>query len=84
MLSSSQSEVECQVITVLIECYSVGRRKVEVDSRLIEDLYIDSMGLVEIVLELNEVFGVELSKDEVEKWRVVGDICSSIARCVRL
>lgn len=47
---------------------------------MIEDLSIDSMSLVELVLEVNNAFGIELSEDEVGEWRTVQDIVESVRR----
>ncbi|AXP02282.1 phosphopantetheine-binding protein [Pseudomonas bijieensis] len=49
-------------------------------SRLVEDLSIDSMSLVELVLELNNAFGIELSEAEVEEWRTMQDVVDSVRR----
>ncbi|KPG98634.1 acyl carrier protein [Pseudomonas sp. RIT-PI-q] len=68
-------EIERQVIRVLSEYFPVGRRKIERGSLLVEDLYVDSISLVEIVMELNEVFCMELPEAGVAKFRTVSDIC---------
>lgn len=57
-----------------------GDRVIVGASRLVEDLFIDSMSLVELVLELNNAFGIELSEDEVEAWRTVQDVVDSVQR----
>ncbi|ALI05721.1 MULTISPECIES: acyl carrier protein [Pseudomonas] len=49
-------------------------------SRLVEDLFIDSMSLVELVLALNNAFGIELPEGEVEVWRTVQDVVDSVQR----
>jgi acyl carrier protein len=41
----------------------------------VEDLCVDSVGVVEIVMSINEVFGVDLPAAAVKEWRTVGDIC---------
>ncbi|CAI8937982.1 acyl carrier protein [Pseudomonas sp. IT-P253] len=74
-------EIERQVIKVLSDYFSVGRRKIESSSRLVEDLYMDSMSVVEIVMALNEAFGVELPAEEVAGWRTVADICYLVGSC---
>lgn len=74
-------EVERQVIKVLSIYVQMGRRPIEADSRLVEDLYVDSMSVVEIVMALNEVFGVELPQQGVAKWRTVADIVCLVQNC---
>jgi acyl carrier protein len=71
-------QIESQVIKVLSEYFPVGRRKIERASRLVEDLYVDSMSLVEIVMALNESFAIELPQAQVSEWKTVEDICRSV------
>lgn len=67
--------VESKVIRVLSDCLSVDCRDIESDTRLVEDLFVDSMSLVEIVIIINKVFDVELPSEGVAAWKTVRDIC---------
>lgn len=44
------------------------------DLRLVEDLALDSLTLVEIVMLVEEIMGVTVSNEEVRQLRTVGDI----------
>ena len=76
--SSDQFDVVSQVIKVLSDHFPVGRREITLTSRLVEDLYVDSISLVEIVMALNETFGIEFPEDRVGLWRTVEDVCESV------
>jgi acyl carrier protein len=67
-------DTESQVIKVLSEYFSMDRLNIQRGSRLVEDLYMDSMNLVETVMVLNEAFETELPAAEVAQWRTVADI----------
>ena len=69
------SELECQVINVLSGYLPARRGRIGVESRLVDDLCVDSISLVEIVIALNEVFAIELPDAGVGEWRTVRDIC---------
>ncbi|WP_447800526.1 acyl carrier protein [Pseudomonas kilonensis] len=71
-------EVESEAIRILADCLSIDYRGVKVELRLVEDLCIDSMSMVEIVMVLNEAFGIELPEEKVGMCRTVKDICSLI------
>ncbi|MGJ7515646.1 phosphopantetheine-binding protein [Pseudomonas baetica] len=75
---SAECVVENQVIKVLMDYFPADRRKIEAASRLVEDLYVDSISLVEIVMALNETFGIELPESGVRGWGTVKDICDSV------
>ncbi|QVW26804.1 acyl carrier protein [Pseudomonas hormoni] len=72
---SAKLETERRVIRIVSSYLSVDSQDVEFGLRLVEDLYVDSIGLVEIVMVLNESFGIELPEPGVRKWRTVGDVC---------
>lgn len=75
---STKLEIECRVIAVLSDHFSSGQRNIDIDSRLVEDLYIDSMSLVEVVMALNEMFGVELPTKDIREWNTVACIVYSV------
>lgn len=43
-------------------------------ARLVEDLGADSLNILEVVLDLNEIFEIELSAHSLECVRRVGDL----------
>lgn len=53
---------------------------IEPDSRLVEDLGVDSLDLVSIVLSTQERFGVAVDEDDVATLRTVSDLVSYVER----
>ncbi len=45
---------------------------------LMKDLEADSLDAVEIIMALEDEFGVEISDEEAEKFKSIGDIASYI------
>lgn len=74
-------EIECRVVKVLRGYFCSDKRKIELGSRLIDDLRMDSISVVEVIMELNDAFDVELDGAGVAEWRTVDDICRSIRSC---
>lgn len=70
--------VERQIIEVLSECLPGARGRINNDSRLVEDLFIDSIGVVEVVMELNQRFSIDLPEETVARWSRVADICQAV------
>jgi acyl carrier protein len=48
-------------------------------TRILEDLRVNSARLVDIILELENEFGIELGDDDADKVRTVGDAVQVIA-----
>ena len=51
----------------------VDESKVNMDTSFEQDLGADSLDLVELIMELEEEFGLEIPDEEAEKLATVGD-----------
>lgn len=80
-MSFAHPHVEESVVKVLVGYFSTARGKITADSRLVEDLFVDSISLVEVVMLLNETFSVEIPQEEVAQWKAVEDITRSVMSC---
>ncbi len=52
---------------------------VDEDTNLLEDLSIDSMNLVDIILDVEEEFGIEIDDEAAEQMTTVGSAVDIIA-----
>lgn len=82
MSGSMSDDLERQVIKLLSGYLRVDRRTINSDSRLVEDLCVDSVGVVEVVMSINEAFDIDLPDADVTEWRTVGDICCLVRKCI--
>lgn len=67
-----QSVME-RVIDVLTEVTCVTEREIVLLSRFVEDLGLDSLEVMEVVVSLEEEFGVDISDEVAATWSTVGD-----------
>ena len=51
----------------------VDVKQVTPDAKFIEDLGADSLDIVELVMELEEEFGLDIPDEEADKLKTVGD-----------
>ncbi|GAC1331723.1 MAG: acyl carrier protein [Candidatus Dormibacteria bacterium] len=62
-----------QFRTLIAEQLEVERDDVTADKAFIEDLSADSLDVVELVMLLEETYGLTITDDEAEKLRTVGE-----------
>jgi len=66
-----------KVKSLIVEQLDVDKDKVSPDTTF-EDIDADSLDVVELVMALEEEFDLEISDEEVEKIKTVGDIVNYI------
>jgi acyl carrier protein len=66
--------LEERVIKLVMEQLDVTREECVPEASFIDDLGADSLDLVELIMEMEEVFGQEIADEELEKIRTIKDV----------
>ncbi len=72
------SDVENKVKEIVCEQLGVSDEEVAPNASFIEDLGADSLDIVELVMALEEEYDLEISDEDAEKIRTVGDVVGYI------
>ncbi len=72
------SDVETKVKEIVCEQLGVSDEEVAPNASFIEDLGADSLDIVELVMALEEEYDLEISDEDAEKIRTVGDVVGYI------
>jgi acyl carrier protein len=75
-------EIFDKVKEVIVDQLSVEEDDITEDASFVDDLGADSLDIVELVMALEEQFGVSIPDEQAEKIKTVGDAVSFIAENV--
>ena len=67
-----------KIKAIIVEQLGVDQSEVTPEAHFIDDLGADSLDTVELVMALEEEFGIEISDEDAEKIQTVGDVAKFI------
>ncbi|MBP1724214.1 MAG: acyl carrier protein [Deltaproteobacteria bacterium] len=73
-----EKSVEKRVIEIIVEQLKVSPEEVTLEASFIDDLGADSLDLVELIMAMEEEFGLEISDEDAEKIQTVQDAVNYI------
>ena len=71
--------IDEKVIDIIVDKLGVDRSEATPEAVFIDDLGADSLDLVELIMAMEEEFGMEIADEDAEKLRTVQDVISFIS-----
>ena len=81
MLKIAKLAIKETIMERLVDKETGEEIEVAWDSKLSDDLGLDSLDMVELVMFLEECFGIEIPDEEAGNIVTVGDACGVIKKC---
>ena len=75
--------VEERVIEIVSEQMGVAKDQINRETSFVNDLGADSLDIVELVMELEEEFDIQIPDDQAEKIKTVGEAVDYIEQAIK-
>ena len=70
---TTMSEIEARVKAIIVEKFGVSESEVTSEANFTNDLSADSLDRVELIMEIEDEFGISIPEEQAEKIATVGD-----------
>jgi acyl carrier protein len=76
----NRSEIEAKLTDLLVRELKLDREKIKPAASFERDLEVDSLGVVELLMVLEDAFGVSIADEEAKKIVKVSDAVELLAK----
>ena len=66
--------MEEKVIAFVGDAVNVEKSKITGETSFIDDLNLDSLDIVELMMKMEDEFGIEIAEKDTEQLKTVGDV----------
>ena len=76
------SEIEARVKEIIVEKFGVSESEVTAEANFTNDLNADSLDRVELIMEIEDEFGISIPEEQAENIATVGDAIKFVEKAV--
>ena len=73
-IEAKEDELLERIREIICDQLDLEEDKVTMDSDIMEDFEADSLDVVDLVMSIEDEFGLEVPDDQIENFRTVGDV----------
>lgn len=72
--------MEEKVINLISEATKIDKAKINLGTNFVDDLNLDSLDIVELMMKMEDEFGVEIPEEDAEGLKNVQDVVSYLSK----
>lgn len=72
--------MEEKVINLISEATKIDKTKISLGTSFVDDLNLDSLDIVELMMKMEDEFGVEIPEEDAEGLKSVQDVVSYLSK----
>ncbi|PCJ35503.1 MAG: acyl carrier protein [Cellvibrionales bacterium] len=76
----NREAIQSQISAVMSELFELDASNITLESRLYEDLDIDSIDAVDLMVELKKLTGKKIKPEDFKSVRTLGDIVDAVEK----
>ncbi len=66
--------MEEKVINLISDATKIDKAKISMDTNFVDDLNLDSLDIVELMMKMEDEFGIEIPEEDAEGLKSVKDV----------
>ena len=82
-INEKRKQIEEIVLDIISSQSGVSKNKISNEANLQTDINLDSLDIVEIVIDLEDRFGISIDEEHLEKFATINNIVDYIERKVK-
>lgn len=67
-------EMQTKVISIVSEAANVEAATIKAETSFVDDLNLDSLDMVEMMMKMEEEFGIEIPEEKTEDLKTINDV----------
>ncbi|MEN8234294.1 MAG: acyl carrier protein [Actinomycetota bacterium] len=75
-----RTEIELKLVDLLVDELGIEREAITMEAKFEEDLDVDSLGVVELLMALEDNFDVKIPDEEAEQISTVGEAINLVEK----
>jgi len=79
-MPNKKEDIFLKIRPIIAEQLEIKEEKIELSSRIVEDLGVDSLDATELLMALEEAFNMEIMDDEAEKLKTINDVVNYLSQ----